>query len=167
MTGDKVVELRPAVAVSETDTRSIERRWTKKVLEPGFTVIPAALLRALVRLHLGPNELSVLLQIIDHWWEDEDMPFPSKRRMAERLGVSQKTVQRSVGRLVAEGLIRRKARHGKHGGQTSNLYDLTPLVEKLTPIAEDMVKARDEARATRRSPERPGHRARLARKTRV
>lgn len=164
----KVVPLRPTPAsAEETEGKSFERRWTKKVLEPGFTLIPSALLRALVRLHIGPNELSVLLQMIDHWWENDDMPFPSKKRLGERIGVSEKTIQRAVVRLETEGLIRRSARHNRHGGQTSNLYDLTPLVEKLVPVAEDMLKAREEAKAARRSPERPGHRIRAARKVKA
>lgn len=163
----KVVALRPAAAPEAPEGKSFERRWTKRVLAPGFTLIPSALLRALVRLQIGPIELSVLLQMIDHWWENNDMPFPSKRRLAERIGVSEKTIQRAVTRLESEGLIRRSARHSHHGGQTSNLYDLTPLVEKLTPIAEDMTKAREEAKAARRSPERPGHRVRAARKVKA
>lgn len=165
---EKVVPLRPATAsTEEPESKSFERRWTKKVLEPGFTLIPSALLRALVRLHIEPIELSVLLQMIDHWWEDADMPFPSKKRLGERIGVSEKTIQRAVARLEKEGLICRTARHNRHGGQTSNRYDLTPLVKKLTPVAEDMLKAREEAKATRRSPERPGHRVRAARKVKA
>ncbi len=166
-TSEKVVALRLAPPGPATDRKSFERRWTKPVLEPGFTLIPSALLRAQGRLHIGPIELNVLMQMIDHWWENEDMPFPAKKRMAERIGVSEKTIQRAVTRLVEEGLIRRTPRHNRHGGQTSNLYDLTPLVEKLAPIAADMVKAREEAKAARRSPERPGHRTRLARKAKA
>ena len=164
---ENVVPLRPEAGEAEPDRKSLERRWTKTVLEPGFTQIPSVLLRAQSRLHLGPIELNVLLQMIDHWWDSEDMPFPAKKRLAERMGVSEKTIQRAVARLVTEGLIRRTPRHNRHGGQTSNLYDLSPLVEKLTPIAEDMLKAREEARATRRSPERPGHRSRVARKAKA
>lgn len=158
-----VVPIRPTATLA-SDAKSLEKRWGKKVLEPGFTLIPSVLLRALVRLHIGSNELSVLLQMIDHWWENDDMPFPSKKRLGERIGMSEKTVQRAVAKLEAEGLVRRVARHNKLGGQTSNIYDLTPLVEKLGPIAEDMIKARDEAKATRRSPERPGHRIRASKK---
>jgi predicted transcriptional regulator len=161
---DKVVPLRPATAEAEPDRKSLERRWTKTVLGPGFTQIPSVLLRAQARLHLSPIELNVLLQMIDHWWDSDDMPFPAKKRLAERMGVSEKTIQRAVSRLVEEGLIRRTARHNRYGGQTSSLYDLTPLVEKLTPIAEDMLKAREDAKVARRLPERPGHRIRAARK---
>lgn len=59
---ENVVLLRPTPTIA-TQAKSLEKRWTKKVLEPGFTLVPSALLRALVRLHLGPNELSVLLQM--------------------------------------------------------------------------------------------------------
>lgn len=160
---ENVVPLRPTPTIT-AEAKSIEKRWTKKVLEPGFTLIPSALLRALVRLHIGPNELSVLLQMIDHWWGNDEMPFPSKKRLGERIGMSEKTVQRAVRKLETEGLIRRVPRHNRLGGQTSNIYDLAPLVEKLGPIAEDMTKAREEAKATRRSPERPGHRIRAGKK---
>lgn len=84
------------------------------------------------------------------------MPFPSKKRLAERLGVSDKTVQRAMKRLEDEGLIKRERRSHASGGQASNRYDLSPLVEKLKPIAHDMVAARDEAAATRRAASRPG-----------
>ena len=163
-TNENVIALHPAAAEPQADRKSFERRWTRPVLEPGFTLIPSALLRAQSRLRIDAVEMNVLLQMIDHWWENEDMPFPAKKRLAERIGVSQKTIQRAVNRLVEEELILRKPRHNRHGGQTSNLYDLSPLVAKLAPIAADMVKAREEAKAARRSPERPGHRVRATRK---
>jgi DNA-binding HxlR family transcriptional regulator len=102
--------------------------------------------------------------MLDHWWDSEDMPFPAMKRLAKWMGVSKKTIQRALARLVSEGRIRRTARRNRHGDQTSNFYGLTPLVEKLAPIAEDILKAREEAMATRRSAERTGHRIRVARK---
>jgi predicted transcriptional regulator len=152
---ENVVPLRPKPA-QETSRRSLEKRWTKGVIEPGFTFIPSVLLRAQARLHINAADLAVLMHLIDHWWEDEEMPFPSKRRLAERLSVSEKTVQRSIQRLEEAGLVRRHVRRHASGGQSSNLYDLTPLVEKLKPIAQDMLAARDEAAAKRRSAVRPG-----------
>ena len=144
-------------------SREMERRWGKVTLEPGFVLLPSALLRGQSRLKLDATELVVLAHLVDHWWTAKEMPFPSKRRLAERMGVSEKTVQRAVARLEAEKLVRRVARHYSAGGQTSNLYDLSGLVTRLQDIAGDMVKARDEARATRRRAERPGlrHRAKV------
>lgn len=151
---DNVVAIRPAEA--EVAKRSLEKRWTKEVLEPGFTLIPSVILRAQARLHINAVELAVLLHLIEHWWEDKAMPFPSKRRLAERLQVSDKTVQRAMKRLEDGGLIRREARSHSSGGQASNRYDLSPLVERLKPIAADLVTARDEAAATRHAATRPG-----------
>lgn len=151
---DNVVPLHPAPP--EADKRSLEKRWSKEVLEPGFTFVPSVILRAQARLHIDAVELTVLLHLIDHWWDDDTMPFPSKKRLAERLGVSDKTIQRAMKRLEDEGLIRREARSHSSGGQASNRYDLSPLVEKLKPIAADMTRARDEAAATRRAASRPG-----------
>lgn len=151
---DNVVPLRPAAA--EATKRSLEKRWSKEVLEPGFTFVPSVILRAQARLHIDAVELTVLLHLIDHWWDDNTMPFPSKKRLAERLGVSDKTIQRAMKRLEDEGLIRREPRSHASGGQASNRYDLSPLVERLKPIAEDMTKARDEAAATRRAASLPG-----------
>jgi len=136
-------------------TREMERRWGKEVMEPGFTFIPSVLLRAQARLRIDAIDLAVLVHLIDHWWQSAEMPFPSKRRLAERLMVSEKTIQRAVARLEAEGLVRRIARHYPGGGQASNFYDLAPLVERLQPIAKDVMAARAEARATLRRPERP------------
>lgn len=130
------------------------------MIEPGFTFVPSVLLRGQARLRIDAIDLIVLIHLIDHWWQSSEMPYPSKRRLAERLMVSEKTVQRSMARLEAEGLVRRIARHYPGGGQTSNFYDLSPLVERLRPVAKDMMEARAEARATIRRAERPAPRRR-------
>lgn len=152
-----VVQLPPKGVGQATDKKVLEERWTKGVLDPGFVVIPSVLLRAQKRLHIDSVELAVLLHLIDHWWDNDDMPFPSKKRLGERIGVSDKTVQRAIKKLEDEKLIKRVKRHNKSGGQTSNIYDLTPLIERLKPIAKELVEAREEAKETRRSPEKPGH----------
>jgi predicted transcriptional regulator len=142
--------------------REMERRWGKDVIEPGFTFVPSVLLRGQARLRIDAVELAVLVHLIDHWWQSSEMPWPSKRRLAERLMVSEKTIQRAMARLETEGLVKRVARHYPGGGQTSNYYDLSPLVERLRPIAKDMMVARAEAKATVRRAERPGPRRRKA-----
>ena len=157
---DNVVPLRPR-ADAAPSRRSLEKRWTRDVIEPGFTLIPSVILRAQARLHINAVELAVLMHLIDHWWEDETMPFPSKRRLAERMSVSDKTVQRAIVRLEEEGLLKRHPRSHASGGQASNLYDLSPLVEKLKLIAKDMIEARMDAAATRRAAARPGLKRRV------
>ena len=138
------------------DERTLSRKWGKATMGLGYTVIPSALLRGQARLGIGPNELAVLLHLLDHWWRPEDMPWPSKKTIAERLSISTKTVQRAMVALESAKLLRRNERYHKTGGRTSNEYDLGPLVERLKPIVADMEQAEKESKATKRAAERPG-----------
>ena len=138
------------------DERTLSRKWGKQTMAVNYTVIPCALLRGQARLKIGVNELAVLIHLIDHWWRPEAMPWPSKKTIADRLGVSAKTVQRAVANLEAQGLLLRNERYHKTGGRTSNEYDLSPLVERLKGIATDMQKAAKAAKAAKKAAERPG-----------
>lgn len=142
------------------DTRTLSKMWGKKTIDLGYTVIPSALLRAQARLGIGPSELAVLLHLMDHWWQPEEMPWPSKKTIAERLSISPRTVQRIIANLEKAQLVQRHERYHKTGGRTSNQYDLRPLVERLRPIVADMEKAREDSKIAKRSAERPGLRNR-------
>lgn len=151
----QVVRLTDRVPKPQTE-KVLKAKW-RTSLEGGWTVIPSALVRGLPRLHVDANGLSVLICLIDYWWSPLDLPWPSKKTLAEQLNVSERTIQRTLTRLETEGLIRREARFlAGHGGQTSNRYDLSPLVAKLEAIAKDMKAARAEAAKTRRAATRPG-----------
>jgi len=145
--------LLPSPAASKS---AMEERWGKNVIRAGYTVVPSIILRAQSRLHINAIELAVLLHLLDHWWDNAEMPFPSKKRIADRLGVSDKTVQRAIAALETEGLVRRVKRSNGNGGQASNLYDLAPLIERIRPIADEDLEARKKAAEMRRSVGRNG-----------
>lgn len=143
---------------SETNTSSKKPRrspnadkWGTKVMEQGFCMIPSLLLRAQRRLHLNPSQLSVLLQIIDHWWDAARKPYPSKKELSSRLGISERQVQRYITDLENEGLLRRQERYGEHGGRQTNIYDLQGLVDKLAEIEPEFREAREQARKSRKA----------------
>jgi predicted transcriptional regulator len=159
---DKVVKLDAKRKAGPEDARTLSKKWGKDTMDANYTVIPSALLRGQARLRIGPNELAVLIHLIDHWWQPEAMPWPSKKTIADRLGVSDKTVQRAMVNLEQAGLITRKERYHKTGGRTSNEYDLSPLVAKLKPIARDIVKAAEDSRAMKKAAVRPGLKKRAA-----
>jgi predicted transcriptional regulator len=138
----------------------MERRWGKEAVRPGFVYLPSALLRGQARLKINATEMTVLIHLVDHWWRAAEMPFPSKHRLAERMGVSEKTIQRAMARLEAVGLVKRVARHLSAGGQTSNVYDLTGLVGRMREIGKDLTLARETGRAEMRKAERPGLKSR-------
>ena len=157
---EKVVALDGHRKKEADDPRTLSKKWGKATVDLGYTVIPSALLRGQARLGIGANALAVLVHLLDHWWRPEDMPWPSKKTIAKRLRVSNKTVQRAVVELEQAGLLRRKDRYHKTGGRTSNEYDLSPLISKLKPIVADMVKAEKDAKAAKKAAERPGFKKR-------
>lgn len=133
-------------------------KWGVKVMEQGFCMIPSLLLRAQRRLHLNPSQLAVLLQIVDHWWDAARKPYPSKKELSSRLGISERQVQRYITDLENEGLLRRQERYGDHGGRQTNFYDMQGLVEKLAEIEPEFREAREQARSSRKAAGSPGWR---------
>ena len=129
---------------------SSERKWGKDVMNLGFCIVPSLLLRAQQRLGLNPTQLAVLLQLCDHWWDAERKPYPSKKLLAERLGLSPRQVQRHVADLECNGLVARIERTGPHGGKLSNTYDLSGLVDRLKRLEPDF-RAVEESIKTERA----------------
>ncbi|QPZ92319.1 helix-turn-helix domain-containing protein [Thioclava electrotropha] len=151
-----VVPLNPKQHPQAT-LKVLDQKWGKETMEANYTVLPSALLRGQARLGINATELAVLVHLIDHWWKADEMPWPSKRTLADRLRVGEKTIQRAIAHLEEEGLIKRTPRFSKKtGARTSNEYDLKPLVERLKPIAQDQVQAAKEARAIKKKAEKPG-----------
>lgn len=151
---------------SPEDQRILNQKWGKGTMEANYTVIPSALIRGQARLGIDAMELAVLVHLLDHWWQADKMPWPSKKKIADRLKVSQKTVQRAMVRLEQGNLIKRKPRYYTDtGGRTSNEYDLSPLVERLKPIAADMVEAAKKGKALKNKAEKPGLKKRSGKAT--
>ncbi len=146
---------RPSKSKS-SDQRALTKKWGAKVIARKYAVIPSVLLQGQARLSINPTDLAVLVHLIEHWWKPDDMPWPSKRRIAERLGVSDKTVQRAIVNLEKQGLVERKRRFYRTGGRATNEYDLRPLVQRLKEIAKDMDEADKNAAHTKRDATRPG-----------
>ena len=159
-TGGKVVPIRRKAA--EETAAASEKKWGRKVIARGFTIVPSLLLRAQQRLGLNPTQLAVLLQLIDHWWDAERKPFPSKARLSERLGLSERQVQRYLAELEQAGLIRREQRYAKHRGKLSNLFDLSGLVEKLKELEPEFRQVEEENAERRQEVARPRGRRKKA-----
>lgn len=158
-----IVPLKPN-QTSLDDKKVLNQKWSKGTMDANYTVLPSALIRGQARLGIDAMELAVLVHLLDHWWQADKMPWPSKKTIADRLKVSQKTVQRAMVRLEQGNLIKRKARYySETGGRTSNEYDLNPLVERLKPIAADMVKAAKDAKSLKKGAEKPGLKNRTGR----
>jgi len=138
--------------------RENERKWTKTLMDAGYTVIPDVILDRQQALGLDPVDVNILLQLLTHWWKADNLPYPSKRSIAERIGKTEKTVQRHIARLERAGFIQRVARHSPARGQLTNVYDFTGLIKEATPFAKEALLRKSDRRteaverATRKKP---------------
>ena len=155
-TSAKVVPIRPTGTPTEK-TRESEKKWGRKVIALGFCVVPSLLLRAQQRLGLNPTQLAVLMQLCDFWWDSDRKPFPGKKALSERLGLSPRHVQRYIAELEQAGLVQRIERRAGHGGKLTNIYDLSGLVERLNKLEPQFRSVEEEAKASRKAVAKRGY----------
>jgi len=119
-----------------------EKKWGKPTIEVGWTLLPNILLERQAVLGINSVQMNILLYILKHWWEADSLPFPEMNSIAKAIGVSRSTVQRNIRQMEAAGFIQRIYRKSKHGGNTSNKYDFSGLVQHLAPYAKDELKTK-------------------------
>lgn len=123
---------------------SLEDKWGEKSLVFGWTGLPISLLLNQKKLGLTPLGLNVLLHLVSQWWHKEQHPYPSQASIAEKVGVSTRTVQREITQMKKKGLLRIKrtlVHDEKYLGR--NVYDLSPLAEKLQKLSEELLTEQD------------------------
>lgn len=141
----------------EKSLKESEKKWGVKQIESGFTVIPSLLITRQKAIGLDAIDLNILMHIIVRWWAADNHAFPSKKLIAESMGIDVSTVRRRVARMENEGILKREKRFIERS-QTSNKYDLSKLVASLLPFAEEELKSRREnaeKRVQKRSKKRP------------
>jgi DNA-binding MarR family transcriptional regulator len=65
------------------------------------------MVRAQHRLGVNPTQFCILIQLLEHWRTRERAPFPTKQQLADRIGVSQSTIQQNMQQLEKAGLVKR------------------------------------------------------------
>ncbi len=113
---------------------STERIWGKAVYSHGYAGIPSLLIQTQRRLGLSPTQMNIIIQLLDYWHEPTRKPFPSKQDLAQRMGVTQKTIQNNMRELEKAGYVRRELRKTARGDYNSNVYHLDGLVEKVKAL---------------------------------
>src|SRR5262249_17833684 len=101
-------------------------------LAGGFQVIPNVLVRAQAHLKLDSVDVVVLLNMNMHWWNKGDFPFPRASTIAKRMGISKRTVQRRIEKLVKQGLLERVP---LTTNDNMRRYKLDGLVQRLSEAA--------------------------------
>lgn len=114
---------------------SLEARWGAEVMAHGWVAIPTALLLVQGQLKLSANAMNVLLHLFSHWWGD-GLVYPSQVTIATKMGVSKRTVQRAIAELLEAELIGRSKTKLNSKFRGRNVYDLSPLVQKVKSISK-------------------------------
>lgn len=113
---------------SATIERSVEK-WGEAAIG-GFQIMPDILLKKQVELGLSAMDMMVLLNITMHWWYAQQRPFPRVSTISARIGVDDRTVQRSLRKLTDLGLMTRTTDKAPDGSDRT-VCDLSGLVARL------------------------------------
>ncbi|MDX1489159.1 MAG: helix-turn-helix domain-containing protein [Acidiferrobacterales bacterium] len=130
---------------NRTITKQLTDKWGKPLIDAGYTAIPNVVLVRAQALGLDPLDVTIILHLASYWWHKDKPPFPSKKALADGIGVHVSTIRRRIAALEQGGLIRRVFRKGDDGGNKTNVYDLSPLAKAAEPFALEMLKDRADA----------------------
>lgn len=109
-------------------------KWGE-ALDAGFQIVPNVLVRGQAKLGLDALDVVILLNVNMHWWRPEDLPFPQPRVIANRAGVSTRTVERRLEELERKGILHRLAPEKPLKQLTRRRIDLSGLVSRLQAFA--------------------------------
>lgn len=118
------------------------RKWRIAALG-GFQPVPHVLLMKQQELGLDLADMVVLLNLTSHWWFKDQPPFLRTNIIAARTGVTVRTVQRVIRKLLERGYITRGPWTDAKGEtrQASFFEGLIKKLEELT-LAEPVLEAR-------------------------
>lgn len=126
------------------EERTLHQKWGADVIAEGYTVLPNVILQNQKALDLKHLDVLVLMCLLSHWWDKDDLPRPAKTSIARTLDVDPRTVQRSIAKLEKQGYIERKERWASVGDNLPNFYDLSGLVAAAKTQAERAKKLKVE-----------------------
>src|SRR3546814_4725795 len=84
---------------SSADLRTNEKKWTKPLMDAGWTALPSVIIENQRQLMLSPLDLNIIVYLASKWWTAEGKPFPSKTTMAKAMDVHPRTIQKHIAAL--------------------------------------------------------------------
>jgi len=130
---------------AEQDVKANEKKWGKPLMNSGWTAFPSVILEKQHALGLTAMDVNIILYLSTHWWEAERKPYPSKKTIAQALGVTPRTIQKRIAALEQMGFVTREYRPHELKGNDTNIYDFSGLIEAAEPFALDKLEEIDAA----------------------
>ena len=137
--------------VKEDGLKVNEKKWTKLLMDAGWTVVPNVFLDRQKALGLDPIDVNILLHLFSYWWSHGTKPHPSKKTIAQAMGIDARTVQRHIARLEKAELVRREERRISNVGSKSNIYHFDGLIKAAKPLAQEMLQLKSEKIAAKQA----------------
>src|SRR3546814_1799824 len=113
---------------SSADLRTNEKKWTKPLMDAGWTALPSVIIENQRQLMLSPLDLNIIVYLASKWWTAEGKPFPSKTTMAKAMDVHPRTIQKHIAALEGAGYIRREERRTETGRSEEHTSELQSLM---------------------------------------
>lgn len=134
--------------------QELKKRWSPQVMKCGWIAVPWLVVEKQADLGLSASELTLLLHLWKHWWQNEKLPFPSHASIAAAMGMTTNHIQRMTKELERRNFLEIRHRALHHGGQTSNEYSFKGLKGRLIAMAEEEIESRQkkEEKASRARP---------------
>lgn len=133
----------------QVKTPSHEAIWGKPVVRFGYAAVPSILLQGQQRLGLSNTQAMICIHLLDYWHFEDRRPFPSKKDLARRMNVTEKTIQTNIASMEKAGLIKREIRKTASGDYNSNIYHLDGLVRRVRELEPEFNQVRQENKAKR------------------
>jgi DNA-binding MarR family transcriptional regulator len=123
--------------------RRNEQKWSPDLWGAGWIGIPNIIIEKQLELGLDATDVNVLLHLLRYWWHRDNLPHPSKKTIAQCMGVNPSTVRRHVAKMEKRGLLQRVGRMDEARGQKTNYYDFSGLIAAATPLALEAVAIKE------------------------
>jgi predicted transcriptional regulator len=122
-----------------------QAKWGDAV-KAGFQVLPDALIRGQHLLKLNAIDVVVIANLNQVWWFEDRRPYLQPRTIARRMGVLERSAQRSLSRLRRKGYLQ-QVRERQEDGTVRYYHDLAGLRTELERLARRDIRYSEARRA--------------------
>ncbi|HET6313769.1 MAG TPA: hypothetical protein VFH60_08040, partial [Chloroflexia bacterium] len=131
---------------------SFAARFGRLILQHGIAAIPSALYHYQGEMQLSAQQVWLVSYILSHKW-DEDLPYPSLKKMARCTTLSLSQLQRIKNSLCDMGYLKVYPRFDEKQGQNTNAYDFSGLFDRLEELITGDAPVANEIRAESEGPD--------------
>lgn len=126
-----------------------QKKWGVDLMKAGWTLLPNTLFMRQRALGLDSVDINILLVLLSHWWQADNLPYPAKKTIADAIGCDESTVRRRIQAMEKAGFVKRIMQRVERSRNKPNLYDFSGLIAAATPYAQEEVQARETNREER------------------